>query len=530
MDNENKKAIEKIEEVTNDQRQFYTQWLERLQQESWQLELVISGIVLYLVYGVKKYIDDFAVFAEMHSDISTYGDIFEYFHIFLAGSWVIFIINLTTHIVSRGFWIGAIGLRYVSGEVDYESLKYSRFFELYLKRKVGRFDDFIEKIEKFCSILYAYTFLLFFMFLSILIYFGIFILIFAGIINIFGDPTNIESSMIMNVFVSFYFFLGLFYAIDVVFMGPFKKIKDRMVSKIYFYIYSFFNIITLSFLYRILYYNFIDHPYSRRFFWISIPYFLLVFILAPSLKLVDSSYFPVNENQSYLSYNRFANWMYYDDIRSEFLIENDIPKSKTLIKRISLKEYEIKKSMSSFFFRITEKDEEYLDKIHNIMPRHDKGLKILFQRTTAKDTLSQNIEQYFKKKRLAIIQERKEDKNPSNRVYYQEKLDSIDSRKEDSLKIFRQNLEDRRFEAFLSLFEVKIDSISYTDSLDCHYYIHTNGGEKGMRCVFPTDALSNGVHHLRFDIKNYQKNNNDIEKDTFLKEIFEIPILINKSN
>lgn len=58
------------------------------------------------------------------------------------------IFNLIIHIVLRGLWIGALGLRYVSGEIDYDNLNYSDKFTNYLKKKVGSFDNYIWKVRK----------------------------------------------------------------------------------------------------------------------------------------------------------------------------------------------------------------------------------------------------------------------------------------------------------------------------------------------------------------------------------------------
>ena len=69
------------------------------------------------------------------------------------------------------FWIGAIGLRYISSEIEYDELNYSEVFTKYLRRKVGVYDDFIERLERICSVLFSYTFLLFLFFLSTLCYF-----------------------------------------------------------------------------------------------------------------------------------------------------------------------------------------------------------------------------------------------------------------------------------------------------------------------------------------------------------------------
>ncbi len=129
----------KTNPLEKETRNLFSNWLEKLQQESWQLELVISGIVLVLIAQAKPYIDDFAVYVGMYGD-STKIPIVSVL-ILIKGGYIIFMTNFIMHILGRGFWIGAIGLRYVSGETDYASLKYSQRFERYLEKRVGRFDD-----------------------------------------------------------------------------------------------------------------------------------------------------------------------------------------------------------------------------------------------------------------------------------------------------------------------------------------------------------------------------------------------------
>ena len=65
------------------------------------------------------------------------------------------ILNLIIHVVLRSLWIGALGLRYISGDIDIEKLNYSKRFTNYLKKKIGSFDDYIEKLEKLCSVIFA---------------------------------------------------------------------------------------------------------------------------------------------------------------------------------------------------------------------------------------------------------------------------------------------------------------------------------------------------------------------------------------
>ncbi|MCC6689646.1 MAG: hypothetical protein IT268_11415 [Saprospiraceae bacterium] len=97
----------KASHLEKETRNLFSNWLEKLQQESWQLELVISGIALYLIAGAKTYLDDFAVYVSMHEGIFDFP-VLEYLHTLLQGGWVIFMINFIVHILGRGFWIGVI--------------------------------------------------------------------------------------------------------------------------------------------------------------------------------------------------------------------------------------------------------------------------------------------------------------------------------------------------------------------------------------------------------------------------------------
>ena len=135
----------------------FRKWLNKLQQESWQLELIISG---FAIYGLISSID--AINAKGAEYIA--ADIGEFaitWFVAFVCVWI-FIFNLVLHVLLRGLWIGAIGLRYVSGDIDYNKLNYSDKFTTYLQRKVGSFDKYISRLENYCSILFSITFLLVF--------------------------------------------------------------------------------------------------------------------------------------------------------------------------------------------------------------------------------------------------------------------------------------------------------------------------------------------------------------------------------
>ena len=126
----------------------FKKWLDILQQESWQLELIISGFAIYGLFAVIEPIELAGLKAQNDNNVfSTL--LFQG----LKVSWYIITINLIAHVILRGLWIGAIGLRYVSGEIEYDKLNYSPKFSKHLSRRVGSYDNYVATLEKYCSII-----------------------------------------------------------------------------------------------------------------------------------------------------------------------------------------------------------------------------------------------------------------------------------------------------------------------------------------------------------------------------------------
>lgn len=104
--------------------------LKRLEEESWQLELLISGFAIFGLFSLYEPLKIAAIEAQnngiLHQAVISQVSLF---------SCIILLFNLLLHVLLRGLWIGALGLRYVSGDIDYEELNYSQKFTTYLKKK-----------------------------------------------------------------------------------------------------------------------------------------------------------------------------------------------------------------------------------------------------------------------------------------------------------------------------------------------------------------------------------------------------------
>lgn len=248
----------------NYKKKSFQKLLDSLQENSWELELLISGFAIFgLFYSIEP-IDNILI-ESSYDQNEVVGTLASIISLFIY----ILIFNLLLHILLRSLWIGSIGLRYVSGEINYNNLNYSERFTKFLKKKVGSFDDYIGKIENLCSVIFAISFLLIFYVVSI------FILIY--ILNFIGRISESILPNWINYFFLILFTIGISLTfIDFIGQGLLKKYK--WTSTIYFPFYRVFSVLTLSFLYRPLIYNFLDNKFGKRVSYILIPFYILIVV------------------------------------------------------------------------------------------------------------------------------------------------------------------------------------------------------------------------------------------------------------
>lgn len=288
------------------QSNAFKKWLDVLQQESWQLELIISG---FAIFGLLTAFDPiFDGLKEAQNAEQSYKIVLWMVALIFCS---ILAFNLLLHIILRGLWIGALGLRYVSGDIDYKKLNYSKKFTNYLVKKVGSFDKYIATLENYCSVLFAVSFLLIFYVLS---FFAVNLAL-SSLKYIFNDISFLSKDVRTGIGIVFgiFFGIGMFLTfIDFISQGILKK--KQWISKIYFPFYWVFSFLTLSFLYRPLVYNFLDNKFGKRLSFMLLPFYIAILVLI-SFKYQTSNYLSTSKSSSEI----YANSRNYDD----YLIAND---------------------------------------------------------------------------------------------------------------------------------------------------------------------------------------------------------------
>lgn len=261
--------------------------LDSIQQNSWELELLISGFAIFLLLGAVEPVHNLEIdLALLIAQTEIASVLLLIYYPFLTVLWLL-IGSLIIHVLLRGLWIAAIGLRYVSGDIDYKTLRYQAKFSNYLKKRIGGFDDYIERLEQACSIAFSVSFVLIFSIISFssFIFITLIPMLFVG---------SSEYFYLGNILSGLFTGVGLLYFIDFMTLGFFKR---NEVTQWYFPIYRIGSWLSLSRFYRPLYHNLIDNRLGRR--WgRMLPFLIIGVFIAASVKYIGSPYFDMRWGKS----------------------------------------------------------------------------------------------------------------------------------------------------------------------------------------------------------------------------------------
>lgn len=270
-----------------------TEWLDRLQRDSWNLELLISGFSIFLIINLISKL--FAYFGNIWLDLmiprSYIMMVNALMGIVTIGA-ITLAVNLILHLVLRGFWIGAIGLRSINHEIPFDKLRYARPFAGWLQKKVPPLDNLIQRLDRICSGIFAFAFLVVLMFFSLFLTF-LALLIFMFLVTRLTAllPTGLAFvGGIVNITLAAAWMAGgLLYLIDTISLGIFKR---RRWTAFWFYpIYQFYGRVSFAFLYRSIYYHLITN-YSKRKIQLALSIYLFGFFAFPFVKYEYAVFYP----------------------------------------------------------------------------------------------------------------------------------------------------------------------------------------------------------------------------------------------
>ncbi len=131
-------------------------WLLKLEQESWQAELIISGVAIFGSLQLPELIDHIGEWALIYfsTDLGNFCYLFLMFLYLVAGS---LIFAFIIHFIFRAIWIGFIGLNSIFPEgIKNEGGIYSKIFMEKIRVKYNQKNFGIEALDKLCSGIFGF--------------------------------------------------------------------------------------------------------------------------------------------------------------------------------------------------------------------------------------------------------------------------------------------------------------------------------------------------------------------------------------
>lgn len=143
-------------------------WLQRLKDESWEAELLVSAVAIFTI------LKSFAVLNWLVNFFIDYLDPSQYFlgyFIVVFGFLAIGILGamFSIHFALRAYWIGLVGLNSVFPDYGLEDSAYSPIYTKKILRVLPKISNSISKIDELCSVIFsaAFAFMLIYFFATI---------------------------------------------------------------------------------------------------------------------------------------------------------------------------------------------------------------------------------------------------------------------------------------------------------------------------------------------------------------------------
>lgn len=236
-------------------------WLRKTQNNSWEPEIFISGIVLYGLIQTPEQLENFRYFFKREV-FNFSNDIDTLIAILNTGiQWLIF--GLILHLFFRGIWIGLVGLSYVfPNGINQSNLKYKGKFQSRIDR-VPPFEDQIIKLEKISSSIFSISYFIFmsitgaYVYLVTTIVAPVYVSLYFLDISLGEVAQNPSLIRVLNFYASSVMILSIVYLFDFLTLGLLRKVK--WLSKIYYPLYLVISTLTFSSLYRNVYYTLISN-------------------------------------------------------------------------------------------------------------------------------------------------------------------------------------------------------------------------------------------------------------------------------
>ena len=226
-------------------------WLQRVQEQSWEPELIISGLVLFALFQIPEMVDAGIDYLNVHSirffsqfsGDETIGALIN-----TAVFWLI--IGFITLIILRSIWLAYVGLSYVYDKgIKRDGLGYHPLFLKHVNTE-QTYVPRIKKLERICSSLFAVTFMFVLFIIGVLSFFLIFTALIYYLVTAFPKTPFSWIDPFITITTGVYM-------VDFMTLGLIRRIP--YLSVIYYPFYWILHKLTFAPLYESIYFGFVSN-------------------------------------------------------------------------------------------------------------------------------------------------------------------------------------------------------------------------------------------------------------------------------
>lgn len=246
-------------------------WLKRLERESWQAELLISGVALIACLQLPKLVDGLAnvMLDYLPESQSFVGYIICFFNLFAVCILTTFFI---IHFIYRAYWIGLIGLNsvYPNG-FKIEDGFYSPIYSRKMAEMLPTVRSSIKKIDDLASTQFASAFSILIMYVMMSVMSCILVILYNLLVDYIP---GIVFTILIGLLVLYFLVLSILQMLAIN-----KKFRNHeKIQTLYFKAGKYFGLLSSTFLYKPatqIMFTFASNAKSSKSFFHLIPLFLI---------------------------------------------------------------------------------------------------------------------------------------------------------------------------------------------------------------------------------------------------------------
>lgn len=217
-------------------------WLQKLKDESWEAELLISTVAIFGTVQMFKVVDWGVIYF-----IDTLAPQDYLFGLSICFISLVAVSVLATmfviHFMLRAYWVGLVGLNSVFPDYDLEDSPYSKIYTRKMLAVLPKLKHTIQDVDDICSVIFSSAF-------TIFTIYGYTSFLGLVVFMVYNNTKDIIPRVVWIALVATVVVFSAFYMI-MMFVGSHKKYKENVqIQNLFFSVVKWSNLILMGPLYK----------------------------------------------------------------------------------------------------------------------------------------------------------------------------------------------------------------------------------------------------------------------------------------